>query len=91
MTAEGEAADGNYIRYFPASFFIAGLIDTAASSYPSHAFVFANSAGTVRTVYFFGSRSPRTCGQVSGIETVAPSRARGDSTATAVESRSLRR
>jgi hypothetical protein len=36
--------------YFPASCLIAALIDDAASSYPSHAFVFASSAGTVRTV-----------------------------------------
>jgi hypothetical protein len=35
---------------FAASFFIAGLIGPAASSYPSHALVFPSSAGTVRTV-----------------------------------------
>lgn len=39
-----------YPCFFPASFLIAGLIDEAASSYPAHAFVFASSAGTVRTV-----------------------------------------
>src|SRR4051812_45869086 len=35
---------------FPASFFIAALIDDAASSYPSHAFDRASRPGTVRTV-----------------------------------------
>jgi hypothetical protein len=32
MTVVGEAADADHIRYFPANFFIAGLIGAAASS-----------------------------------------------------------
>src|SRR4051794_32275394 len=76
---------------FSASFLIADFIDEAASSYPSQAVVLARSGGTVRMVKRFGSRSPFTCAQVSGIETVAPSRARGDNGATAVDIRSLRR
>jgi hypothetical protein len=32
MTAVGETADVDYIGYFPANFFIAALIDVAASS-----------------------------------------------------------
>src|SRR5437763_15581234 len=77
--------------YTAASFLIAGLIDRAASSYPSRALVRANSAGTVRTVKRLGSRSPRTWAQVTGIDTVAPSRARVDSGPTAVDIRSLRK
>ncbi|CCV05635.1 hypothetical protein MESS2_1620010 [Mesorhizobium metallidurans STM 2683] len=36
------------------------------------------------TVYFFGSRSALTCPYVSGMDTVTPSLARGDSGATVV-------
>ena len=61
------------------------------SQYSFHAALFLISAGAVRTVNFFGSRPFFTCAQVSGMETVAPSRARGDSGATAVDMRSLRR
>ena len=48
-------------------------------------------AGAVRSVYFAGSRPFFTWLQVSGIETGAPGRPRGDSGATAVDIRSLRR
>ena len=51
----------------------------------------STSAGAVRRVKRLGSRPAFTWLQSSGIDTVAPGRARGDSGATAVEVRSLRR
>jgi len=48
-------------------------------------------AGAVRTVNRLGSRPAFTCGQPIGMDTSAPSRARGENGATAVEVRSLRR
>lgn len=49
------------------------------------------SLGTVRTVKRLGSSPTLTWLQLSGIDTVAPGRARGDSGATAVAILSLRR
>ena len=49
------------------------------------------SAGTVLIVKRVGSRPSRTWFQFTGIETGAPGRPRGDSGATAVDMRSLRR
>src|SRR5580704_7335100 len=55
------------------------------------AVLFASSVGAVRIVKRLGSRSALTSVQVRGIDTVAPDRARGESGATAVAIRSLRR
>jgi transcription-repair coupling factor (superfamily II helicase) len=56
-----------------------------------HAVEVPSSFGTVRIVYRLGSSPALTCVQFSGIDTVAPRRARGDKGATAVAIRSLRR
>ena len=70
---------------------IASASDRAASAYPSQGLALRSNAGALRSVYFFGSKPRRTSFHRIGIETGAPSRARGDNTATAVESRSLRK
>ena len=44
-----------------------------------------DASDRVRTVKFMGSRPAFTCGQLSGMETGAPARARGDKGATAVD------
>ena len=62
-----------------------------ASQYSAHALLLRKSVGTVRIVYVAGSRSDFTCAQVSGIETGASGSPAGDSGATAVAMRSLRR
>jgi len=69
---------------------IAARSDCAALGSFCHGLSRANSAGTVRSVKRLGSNPERNCGRRSGIDTVAPGRARGDSGATAVAMRSLR-
>ena len=78
-------------RFIFAMRFMAAFKDRSESRYSFHAVHFAINAGTVRTVKRVGSRPFFTWLHVSGIETGAPSRARGESGATAVDIRSLRK
>ena len=71
--------------------FIATVSERSDLQYSFHAALLASSAGAVLTVKRLGSRPFFTWFQVIGIDTGAPFRARGESGATAVAIRSLRR
>src|SRR5258708_22188046 len=60
------------------------------AAYSFHGLILASSVGAVRTVKTLGSSPFFTSRHTRGMETGAPSRALGDSTATAVAMRSLR-
>ena len=96
-TAYGEAAAGfSSWDFMLRAWLIPIRLMASAATYrcrrsPTRPWSASTDRGTVRTVYFLGSRSALTCAHVSGIETVAPGRARGERGATAVAMRSLRR
>ena len=70
---------------------MAPLSGRSESQYSSQAEDFFISPGADLIVKRLGSRPCLTCPHVSGIETVAPGLARGDSGATAVAIRSFRK
>ena len=70
---------------------IAGPNGRSASQQSSHAALLPIRPGAMRTVKRVGSKPDRICVHSNGMETGAPSRSRGDSGATAVAIRSLRR
>ena len=70
---------------------IAGPKGRSASQYSFHGLIFRSNAGAVRSVNRVGSSPAFTLPQLSGMDTVAPSRARVESGATAVAVRSLRK
>jgi hypothetical protein len=70
---------------------IASIRGRSLLQYSDQALSFFSKRSALRIVNFFGSKAGRTCAHVSGIDTGAPSRARGDKGATAVDIRSLRK
>src|SRR5579859_1634356 len=70
---------------------IASEREPALAAYSFHGSLFLSRCGAVLTVNEGGDRSFFKSRQATGIDTVAPSRARGDSSATAVDTRSFRR
>src|SRR5258708_26225025 len=69
---------------------MASARDRPPAAYSFHGLILASSVGAVRTVKTLGSSPFFTSRHTRGMETGAPSRALGDSTATAVAMRSLR-